>query len=449
MIFKHGRARLVILLALAMVAPLGTIGARVVVAQDKIPITMWLDTSGEGAPTVECVIDNAVDPFNAASDTIAVEGVLQMNNMDATRTALAGGAGPDIVNAFGVATASEPAAAGQLLPLDDYAERFGWAERFVAWSLDVGRVDDQLYSIPAEIETLVLYYNKTLFEEHGWQPPKTTAELMTLAEEIDAAGVIPFAHANAEWRLANEWYVGEFLNHIAGPQKVYDALSGRVPWTDPAFVEAVSTLAEMQQNGWFMGGLERYYTATFNETHGALGAGEAAMNIEGTWFLSAIDNYFGEAAGNANEWGWAPVPSSSGEAVFTLGIGSLFSINKNSENPDAAAEFLNYYFLPEVQARILAECRMAPAPVDLGAAVPAGLDPRHADILAALNDASAANNYGYTTWTFWPPRSNTHLAEAVEQVWAGDATAEEYLAELQELFAAELAEGKVPTIPPR
>ncbi len=50
-------------------------------------------------------------------------------------------------------------------------------------------------------------------------------ELHALSEIIDAAGVIPFGHANADWRPANEWYVGEYLNHVAGPDKMYQALT--------------------------------------------------------------------------------------------------------------------------------------------------------------------------------------------------------------------------------
>ena len=168
-----------------------------------------------------------------------------------------------------------------------------------------------------EIETLVLYYNKTLFEQNGWEPPKTLDELTALAEQIDAAGIIPFAHANAEWRAANEWFVGEFLNHSAGgPQKVYDALVGKTSWTDPDLVAAIESLNQMQQNGWFSGGLDRYYTLTEAEAGSMFGAGEAAMKIEGTWFLESVDDYFGEAAGNENEWGWVPMPSASGEADF-------------------------------------------------------------------------------------------------------------------------------------
>ena len=145
----------------------------------------------------------------------------------------------------------------------------------------------QLYSIPNEIETLVLYYNKTLFEQNEWEPPTTLDELMALAEEIDAAGIIPFANANAEWRPANEWFVGEFLNHSAGgPQKVYDALTGECAWTDPDFVAAIevaqSDAAErlvQRRTGPLL------HRDRWPRSGSMFGAGEAAMKIEGTWFL--------------------------------------------------------------------------------------------------------------------------------------------------------------------
>ena len=79
------------------------------------------------------------------------------------------------------------------------------------------------------------------------------------------------------------------LNHSAGgPQKVYDALTGEAEWTDPDFVAAIEALNQMQQNGWFMGGLDRYYTTMVAEAGAMLGSGEAAMKIEGTWFLDSM-----------------------------------------------------------------------------------------------------------------------------------------------------------------
>ena len=57
--------------------------------------------------------------------------------------------------------------------------------------------------------------------------------------------------------------------------------------------------------------------------------------------------------------------------------------------------------------------------------------------------------YGYTTWTFWPPKSDVYIYEEIEKVWAGDMTPEEYLLGLDELFAQELQAGEIPPIPDR
>jgi raffinose/stachyose/melibiose transport system substrate-binding protein len=420
------------------------------VARQEEPATieMWLDTVG-GTEGADCTTVNVIEPFNAAHEDVKVETVMQANSYDATRTALTGGSGPDIVSSPGPSEGIQLAKAGLLLPLDDYAEQYGWAERLAPWSVSLGSVDGALYSLPSEVETLVLYYNKTLFEEHGWSVPQTLDELMTLSASIDEAGFIPFAHSNAEFRRANEFYVDAVLNHGPGPQKFYEALTGNVKWTDPEFVEAIDLLNQMQQNGWYMGGLENYYTASYDEMNAAFGDGDAAMRIDGTWFLEDIDNYFGEESGNTNEWDWVPIPSSTGEAIFTLGLGSTYSINKNSQHPDAAAEFLDYFFSPETQAKLVTNCGAAPAPVDLGADVLPNLDERVIALREALTEASNAGNYGYTTWTFFPAATDTYLAETIERVWSGELTPQEYLEGMQTSFDEEVARGTQPPLPTR
>lgn len=416
---------------------------------EVVELTFWIGVGGGGAEQAECVITNVVDPYNAQTPGVRVEGVLQANLWDVTRTAVAGGGGADVVTTPGPSFVFEMAKAGQLLPLSAYAEKLGWGELFAPWALSLGMVEGELYSVPHELETLVLYYNKTLFEEHGWQAPTTMDEMMALADTIAAAGIIPFSHANAEWRPSNEWFVGEFFNAVAGPDAVYQALIGEKPWTDPVFVESIELLNRLQLDGHFMGGLDRYYTATGDERYTAFGDGKAAMNIEGTWAMEDWPQYFGEAAGNNNDWDWVPVPSVTGQANFTLGIGSTFSINTASPNPDATADFLTYYFLPETQARLLGVCRFAPAPVALDIGDLEGLDPRVAAVFAALTAASDEGNYGYTTWTFWPPKSNVYIWEEIERVWAGDITTEQYLQGLDALFQEELAAGDIPPIPVR
>ncbi|MGI9252437.1 MAG: extracellular solute-binding protein [Thermomicrobiales bacterium] len=441
--------RLSVVLTLGLLAPLGVMLAPAAGAQEPIRITMWLAPTGEQAFGAECVYTAAVAPFNNQGNGITVGSSMQDTSWDITRAALEGGPGPDIIGTPGPSFAAQLALAGLLVDLGAYAREYGWADRFASNSLNLGMVDGTLYSIPSEIETLVLYYNKTLFEQHGWEVPRTLDELMSLSQTISSAGIVPFAHGNADWRPANEWYVGEFLNHGAGPQKVHDALAGKTPWTDPAFAASIDMLATMQRNGWFSGGLDGYHTTTFSDAANMLGDGRAAMKIEGSWLVEDLKNNFGGAAGNSNDWDWAPAPSADGSTIFDIGIGQTYSIKADSEHPEAAAKFLDYYFSPETQARLLAQCGLAPAPVDLTGQDLSGVDPRFLEILAAVNEAYAANTYGYTTWTFWPPQTETYLIDAIEKVWSGDMTVAEYLEGMQSTFDAETAAGTLPPLPAR
>ena len=78
-----------------------------------------------------------------------------------------------------------------------------------------------------------------------------------------------------------------------------------------------------------------------------------------------------------------------------------------------------------------------------------GVDPRIARAFELFAEASNAGNYGYTTWTFWPPRSDVYIYEEIERVWDGQITTAEYLEGLNSLFAEELAAGEIPPLPER
>ncbi len=419
-------------------------------AQPKVKIIIWGDvTDADPASGTTCYQDNLVVPFNAQSTTTEVEISLLSNVWEAQLTALQGGAGPDMVEAPGPSLMGQLAKAGQLVALDDFAAQYGWNESLAPWALKLGVVEGKLYSLPSQVESVVLYYNKTLFEQQGWQPPKTIDELIALSEQIQAAGIIPFAHSNADWKGVNEWFVGEFLNHVAGPQKVYDALTGQIPWTDPAFATSIDILNSIVEKGWFMGGMDRYYTATYDERLQAFADGKIAMDIEGTWAIADFADYFGEKSAINADWGWVPMPSETGETIFDLGIGNSYAINAQTPHPESVAEFINYLFLPDTQSVLLAKCGSVPGPVKVNKALLADQDPRYLEILDQLYTAAENNNVGYTTWTFWPPKSETYMIDYIENVWAGTMTTEEYLAGLQDVFAGEAAAGDVPPIPAR
>ena len=99
------------------------------------------------------------------------------------------------------------------------------------------------------------------------------------------------------------------------------------------------------------------------------------------------------------------------QAIFDLGMGSTYSINAATEHPEAVADFLTYYFSPEAQAAALVDCgmhrRLWRSPRTSWRVSILGMPGLSPD----LPQSSQEGNYGYTTWTFWPPKTDIYIYE--------------------------------------
>jgi raffinose/stachyose/melibiose transport system substrate-binding protein len=206
----------------------------------------------------------------------------------------------------------------------------------------------------------------------------------------------------------------------------------------------------MMQKGWLMGGKDYFFSDTFDSSHAMFGTGEIAMNIEGSWFQAGVNDFFGETAGNSNEWDWVPFPTTfSTDPFYMIGVGSSWSLNASSQNQQDAAEVMNWLFSPEAQVGLFETCSKSPAPISFQGDVFANSDPRIARIYQSFGEASSAGNVGYTPWSFWPAKTDVYLYEGMALVYDGQISVEEYLAELDRLFQEEFAAGEVPPIPTR
>lgn len=396
----------------------------------------------------DCLVKSEVDSFNATSKVKAVPASKADVN-ESVRPALAAGTGPDIFPTNGASYTVEFAKAGQALALDPFIDLFKWRDVFPSWALNTGVYNNQLFGLPAELETIVIWYNKTLFDQKQWPLPKKMDELLALCKTIKDAGVNPFGGQAGECKPCNEWYFIEYCNKIAGPDKFYEALTGKIPWTDDGFVEGITTLNTVVQNGWIQGSPAKFLSATFDEFHSDLGAGKAAMNMEGTWFYGSVNDYFGAKANNTNDWAIIPMPSKSGTEIYDLGLGSSWVVNKVTKNPNACAAFLTNKFSAAVASASFASCQQEPPPIKIKAEDIKGVDPRISKVYADFTKASDEGRYGYTNWTFFPPKSLVYAYTDIEKVWTGAETPKEYLAGLDTIFQDELKTGAVPPIPPR
>jgi raffinose/stachyose/melibiose transport system substrate-binding protein len=239
-----------------------------------------------------------------------------------------------------------------------------------------------------------------------------------------------------------------FLNAYSGPQAVYEALQGKIKWSDPVFVDAITLLNDYFQKGWFGGGVQNYFTNKRAMLDTMLAGGKAAMDLSGSWAVAEYKPYFGKN-GNAPTWDWSTIPQFSSHApadVFDLSVGQTFSINKRANVPDGAAAWLNWWLSDtKAQGRALAAAGQEPFPVHLTVSdFPAGGDKRVARMYVELGQAKTI---GYTTWTFLPPKSDTYVYTDFDKVITGKLTPKAYLEGLDPIFASELKQGLVPPVP--
>ena len=330
--------------------------------------------------------------------------------------------------------------------------RYKWDDKLLGWALDLGRSEGKLYAIPYQLQTMLLYFNATLFEEKGLQAPKDRDELEGLAEELSGQGIVPFAAGIGDEPAAVEWFPTVFWNHFSGPQALYEALSRETPFSDAVFVDAIELFNGYVQKGWFGGSRQKFFSNGFDALHADFGDGKAATNIEGSWFMATAAEFFGQKAGNENEWDWAPLPpmqSGVPRELYELGIGSTISVNARSGNTDGAAAFIDYLVADKKRAAeymaAIPSAFNAPLPFEDGD-FPGSMDERVRRQLVSLSQATDRGNFGYTNWTFWPSKSTVYIQEEIQKVLTGDMTAAAYCKGLADVFAEERKEGAVPKI---
>ncbi len=416
-------------------------------AQDKKPITWWYETaSPENKDALQKLL---IDVFNAAHPDQDLSIDYRGSELDKQlRVALLSGSGPDIVFTAGPSYVAAIAQAGQLKALDEYAAKYGWNDRLLPVFLELGKYDGKLYALPKTYETLGLFYNKTLFEKNGWTVPTNTTELEALADAMLAQKIVPFAAGNADWRPTNEHYISIVINSIAGPENVYKALTGEIPWTAEPFVKAIETLNNWWQKGYFG---PNYFSLTGEQAFAQVATGQAGMAPTGTWNFSNVGTYFPP---NNAEPGFVGFPSdpSVGAPVFALGVGSTFSIASTSENADGAAEVIDYVFSDKFYGDINSVWQgewNTPLRDLSKVQVSSDVLPLYTEAMTELADSVDKGQYGYTTWTFLPPATVTYAVSGIEEVWLNKLSVADFLKKFDETFKQEVAEGKLPAIPAR
>lgn len=140
--------------------------------------------------------------------------------------------------------------------------------------------------LPFQYNIEGIFYNKTVFEENGWEVPQTWDDLLTVAAEAEAAGLTPLSASGEQgWPLTR--LVSGYLFRSLGADAMQKIADGDAKLTDPEYVEGAAAIADLGAQGYFGDNVTSLdYDAATNEFL----SGNAAMIYMGSWLLGNINS---------------------------------------------------------------------------------------------------------------------------------------------------------------
>lgn len=200
-------------------------------------------------------------------------------------------------------------------------------EKALSWG------DGKLYTIPYQIYTTGVWYNKEIFKEAGVEDaaPATWTEFLDVCQKIKDAGYNPIT-CNSDTSV--ELLYGFQLARYIGQDAVLDCYNNG-SWSEvPEAKKAAEDIATLVDKGYFSPNAPANYPDGQNE----IGFGESAMILNASWIPNEINQNTGETI----DWGFFPWPAVEGGVDGTEAsmVGSQgFGIPAKSEMQQEAFDF--------------------------------------------------------------------------------------------------------------
>lgn len=199
--------------------------------------------------------------------------------------------------------------------------------------------DDAPYCVPVASVLAGFYYNKAIFDELGLEIPETHAEFVDVLQTVEDSGkYTPLALGSADgWQLAYNVLYNLGPNYWNGEEGRMGLIDGTKKLTDPEFVEAFAAteaLVPFLPDG--------YEAITYDDMGQLFSLGQAAIIPDGSWNINQLTS----TGLDVGVFG-APVPAEGDERYQQEMPDMAIGLNADSENKDAAQQFLNWLVTPE------------------------------------------------------------------------------------------------------
>lgn len=284
-----------------------------------------------GSTSEEQIANDAIARFNEQYPDVEVKQTCVpvdswSNFIQKWVTMSTSGEAPDVIN-VGLEAAQMAVSNDLLMSLDDvvagdeYLSRL--QEEYAPSLLDGFSVNGTLYGLPSGTQTMLVYYNKTMFDEAGIAYPQdgwTWDEFLEDARALTKAdgSVYGFGLSSSYFQLTPWWVTN-------GASLVTE--DGKPSVNSPEMVEAVTFLKQMVTDKITPDPISSdVYTMFASKQLAMVGAGRWTLN---TWQDSGLTN----ADFDCVQW---PVSKQEGSVYG----GSAWCIGKNTANKEMAVELL-------------------------------------------------------------------------------------------------------------
>lgn len=309
-------------------ATLGTLAAAMPAWSQELSFWSWRQED-------KAQYEKFIKAFEAKNQGITVkfETFEATNYNTILSTALAGGSGPDLLFARAYGGLETVANGGYLLPLDKTnvpaLEKFAPA----AIAAETVRSSKTTYAVPFASQTMLVIYNKDIFDKNGLKEPETYDDLVKASEKLKAAGIMPFGNGTATaWQ--NEVMVGGIASTLMGRAFYNDLMAGKADFTDKRYTDALGKMKEITK--YFPDG---FIGLDYASAQQLFSSGMAGMFVGGSY---EIANFKKQNPGMKMGIFAMPGLKAGDEKLVAQYFDGGYAINAKTTKKEAALKFLNF-----------------------------------------------------------------------------------------------------------
>lgn len=312
-------------------------------------VRFWYGLGGQ----IGEVIQEQIAKYNASQDKVYVEGVFQQSYngvQEKFQAALVSGDVPEVVQ-IEIHATPKFASSGALTPLEPFFENdpdFNFDDMVPAGLLNQSW-EGQLYAMPINRSTPVLYYNKQLFRDAGLdpeKPPQTWQEFREVAKQL---ATVEGGETTVHGYLASpNWWYFESLVWSNNGEIMNDDL------TDLTFAEPGSGPLQIWVDMVHQDKTARVFTGekSYDQMVDAFATGKGAMMFQSTASLGGVTREIEAKGAGKVDLGTAFMPHMEGSstAVPTGGAAAGIPTAVPDDKKQAAWDFIKWWISTEENA---------------------------------------------------------------------------------------------------